>query len=84
MFGNKLFQAEQAAFHYSELRRENISSVKEECTSFVITELRTVFSWTDLVNGQILYRLCLSFPCTKTYFIRTHPHECNILRVIFS
>lgn len=37
-FGNKLFGAEQAAFHYSELSRENISSAMEECAGFVLTE----------------------------------------------
>lgn len=37
-FGNKLFWAEQAAFHYSELSRENISSAMEECTGFIVTE----------------------------------------------
>lgn len=56
VFGNKLFQAEQAAFHYSELSRENISSAKKECTSFVITELSTVYSWMEKVNEYILNR----------------------------
>ena len=37
-FGNKLFRAERAAFLYSELSRENISSVMEECAGFVVTE----------------------------------------------
>lgn len=35
---DKLFQAEQAAFHYSELSMEYISSALKECTGFVVLE----------------------------------------------
>jgi len=38
VFGNRLFQAEQAAFHYSELSRENISNAMEECAGLAETE----------------------------------------------
>lgn len=36
--GNKLFRAEQAAFRYSELSRENISSAMKEYIGFVVLE----------------------------------------------
>lgn len=38
VFGNKLSWAEQAAFLYRELSRENISSAMKECTGFAGAE----------------------------------------------
>lgn len=52
--GNKLFQAEQAAFHYSELSRENISSAMKECIGLVALE--TSLSKVDaLYTGRLSY-----------------------------
>lgn len=56
VFGNKLFRAEQAAFHYRELSRENISSAMEECAGFVGTERAQNSLFMDKVNERTSHK----------------------------
>lgn len=78
--GNKLFQAEQAAFHYSELSRENISSVMKECIGFVLLERAHCKLF---MGGCTLCRpYFVSFQCFLKFliFMKILLHEYNILR----
>lgn len=50
------FGAERAAFHYSDLSRENISSAMEEWISFVETERAQNSLFTDVVNERTLHK----------------------------